>query len=453
MNKGFQMKKKIFKWLIVFLFLLCSSGAWGADTKITGLAADTAPTTDDLLVTVNDPVGTPANKKVTLGNLSKGLVGIDEAYNITNWNADVGLAEKDDLRDYFALFDTDGDGDVDNIQASVLIDGGTDPIDGDKLEITWSPSTITPDTGIAQADSVDDLAAILEGFEDYIDGLGSIYEAVVTEGSLTDSVIIAADIKDGVITEADLKVVDSAGDEQIFTSESTTGDFEWHTFDEVVVNMSEGLLPDASVVEADLKAVDAAADEDVFTYESTTGDFEWHTLVQLLETISATQGTVLYRGASAWAALGVGVAGQYLQTQGAAADPQWATAGVSGDIEDVGDASSGAAFTADGTGTTLYFEGATPNAFEAILTSVDVTADVTVTIPEITGTLVLGPAAFGTDNRLIKTNSTGNLMQITGVTVDDSQNITGVVALTMTGVLTTGSGAVAITDATGNVVS
>jgi hypothetical protein len=37
-----------------------------ADSKITGLTADTSPTTDDLIVTVNDPAGTPANKKVTL---------------------------------------------------------------------------------------------------------------------------------------------------------------------------------------------------------------------------------------------------------------------------------------------------------------------------------------------------------------------------------------------------
>ena len=37
-----------------------------ADTKISGLTADTSPTGDDLIVTVNDPAGTPANKKVTV---------------------------------------------------------------------------------------------------------------------------------------------------------------------------------------------------------------------------------------------------------------------------------------------------------------------------------------------------------------------------------------------------
>ena len=40
-----------------------------SDEKITQLTADTAPTTDDLAVIVNDPAGTPGTKKVTLSNL------------------------------------------------------------------------------------------------------------------------------------------------------------------------------------------------------------------------------------------------------------------------------------------------------------------------------------------------------------------------------------------------
>lgn len=41
-----------------------------ADTKITGLTADASPSSDDLVVTVNDPAGTPANRKVALGDLA-----------------------------------------------------------------------------------------------------------------------------------------------------------------------------------------------------------------------------------------------------------------------------------------------------------------------------------------------------------------------------------------------
>lgn len=44
-----------------------------ADTKITGLTANTVPTTDDLLVTVDDPSGTPTTKKSTVGQVINGL--------------------------------------------------------------------------------------------------------------------------------------------------------------------------------------------------------------------------------------------------------------------------------------------------------------------------------------------------------------------------------------------
>lgn len=45
----------------------------------------------------------------------------------------------------------------------------------------------------------------------------------------------------------------------------------------------------------------------------------------ILDQISTTRGTILYRGASDWLALAPGTAGQYLQTAGAGADPLWAT--------------------------------------------------------------------------------------------------------------------------------
>lgn len=51
-----------------------------ADSKLTGLTADTAPTSDDLVYTNTDPGGTPLDRKATLSNLSKGLV----ADNIPN---------------------------------------------------------------------------------------------------------------------------------------------------------------------------------------------------------------------------------------------------------------------------------------------------------------------------------------------------------------------------------
>lgn len=46
----------------------------------------------------------------------------------------------------------------------------------------------------------------------------------------------------------------------------------------------------------------------------------------LLDDISAVQGSVLYRGSTVWEALAPGTANEYLQTQGAAANPAWAQA-------------------------------------------------------------------------------------------------------------------------------
>jgi hypothetical protein len=58
--------------------------------------------------------------------------------------------------------------------------------------------------------------------------------------------------------------------------------------------------------------------------------------------IGSTQGDVLYRGASAWSVLAPGTSGQFLQTQGAAANPQWATAPNNGYSNVVKSSSSGA---------------------------------------------------------------------------------------------------------------
>lgn len=50
------------------------------------------------------------------------------------------------------------------------------------------------------------------------------------------------------------------------------------------------------------------------------------TVTSVLDTLGGgVQGAVLYRGASAWAALAPGTSGQYLRTNGASANPSWAT--------------------------------------------------------------------------------------------------------------------------------
>jgi hypothetical protein len=77
------------------------------------------------------------------------------------------------------------------------------------------------------------------------------------------------------------------------------------------------------------------------------------TLSSALDTeFSSTQGSVLYRNASAWVALPPGTAGQFLTTQGAAANPNWSSGGVgTGTVTQVicGTGLTGGTITASGT--------------------------------------------------------------------------------------------------------
>lgn len=50
----------------------------------------------------------------------------------------------------------------------------------------------------------------------------------------------------------------------------------------------------------------------------------------ILNAISDVQGSILYRGATEWASLAPGTAGQFLRTGGAGADPTWAAGGGGG---------------------------------------------------------------------------------------------------------------------------
>jgi hypothetical protein len=53
-------------------------------------------------------------------------------------------------------------------------------------------------------------------------------------------------------------------------------------------------------------------------------------------TVSSTQGSIMYRNATTWVALTPGTNGQFLKTQGAAANPIWATAAGGGNVSAFG---------------------------------------------------------------------------------------------------------------------
>jgi len=87
-------------------------------------------------------------------------------------------------------------GNLDTTKASTThaashIDGGSDAIDGDKLEITYTASDYTPTTLPAEADSTDDLTAHLAGIDTALGtgNTGRFYVQVVVYGGTTATAV------------------------------------------------------------------------------------------------------------------------------------------------------------------------------------------------------------------------------------------------------------------------
>lgn len=98
------------------------------------------------------------------------------------------------------------------------------------------------------------------------------------------------------------------------------------TWDTSTPGQASASVPDGGITLAKLQ--DIASSRVLGRATAGSGDVEQLTLSQVLDFIgSAAQGDILYRAASAWARLGAGTSGQFLQTQGAGANPQWASAG------------------------------------------------------------------------------------------------------------------------------
>lgn len=89
---------------------------------------------------------------------------------------------------------------------------------------------------------------------------------------------------------------------------------------------------------------------------SSTTNVQDASLSTYLDTISATQGVVLYRSASGWVALSPGTNGQFLQTQGASSNPQWATPTGSFLIRAPQILTSGTSYTTPSNCTKIYVE-------------------------------------------------------------------------------------------------
>ena len=147
----------------------------------------------------------------------------DTAYNSTTWNTNTDAATKNALRDYFVLFDTDGDGDIDSIDASWTgvagiatvgtITSGTwqgTAIDGAYLDISGT----TLETNIEDAD-------LLLIYDDSATAVRSISRGNFRAGIGAGSAIIFDIGDDGGNDSTDVSEIATSGDtNSIFTEPS-----------------------------------------------------------------------------------------------------------------------------------------------------------------------------------------------------------------------------------------
>ena len=95
-----------------------------ANLKITELTADTSPTSDDLIITVNDVGTTPTNKKVTIANLNAALVHDTLTGFVANehidWTADQGATNihSGNIPDISASYKAVGANETANVSAA-----------------------------------------------------------------------------------------------------------------------------------------------------------------------------------------------------------------------------------------------------------------------------------------------------------------------------------------------
>lgn len=137
-------KKSLAAWAFIIV-LTCALIVWAqGGSRITELAEDAAPTGDDLVITVDDPAGTPANKKATkrnfLGTQIKGFAinSATTADDFLLWKTPVAITITNIHG--VLLSGTNVSGNIDEcssagascvaVDADITFDGGLDSDDG-----------------------------------------------------------------------------------------------------------------------------------------------------------------------------------------------------------------------------------------------------------------------------------------------------------------------------------
>ena len=347
-----------------------------------------------------DPSGPAWKLKVSNGSISSSEGGV-----VTVATAGSGQA---------VTFDIEDDGGNDSVDLGEIATTGdtnnifTEP-SADKMLIdlsnNWPGADITDTLSTALTHELGGLEANVSAYTGLIAISGGATSEVDTLAELNTQIADGTLLDDGAIADS-TAIGLTTGDN--YTNYGDAADDSLNELFEAIDAAITG--GDAFTVKVDTGAtagyIGAAYSDGVLRTDGTIitytdgGDYitlGLHAYLADIAGITAAQGDVIYFSGTDWVNLGPGTDGYFLKTQGAGANPVWDTPPGGGDVSAVGNCSSGDCFTDGHAGDQYLVFEVTDNAFETILTATDPTADNTVTIPDESGTLVLGPTGFGTD--------------------------------------------------------
>lgn len=204
----------------------------------------------------------------TTTNLSLYKPAVDE----TGWGASVNTN-----------FDT-----VDTAVGGYLNSSG-EWVDGDWGDMSASGNSVTLDADVVDSAEIADNAIDSEHYTDGSIDAAHLAADIIDETKIADNGIDSEHYNDGSIDAAHLAadIIDETkiADNGIDSEHYNDGSIDTAHLAADVVDATK--IADDAIQEEHLKAVDAAADEDFFTYEATTGDFEWHSIADVSAGIAA----------------------------------------------------------------------------------------------------------------------------------------------------------------------
>jgi len=203
---------------LVLIFLVFSSLGYASSPfpLAPGEASETEKGTSERATTVEAAAGTDTERYVTPAGLAAGIaaisgIGANETYG-SGWNADTGVPEKDDIYDYLHLLDTNDDGDIDVIDATLwalkislsekAAASGVASLDASSL-VVQNPTNATA-TPTASKIPIADGSGKLDGW------ISAATETVVGKAELaTDAETVTGTATDKVTTPANIAALNA----------------------------------------------------------------------------------------------------------------------------------------------------------------------------------------------------------------------------------------------------